>query len=355
MVIAGGGTGGHLYSGLAVYESLMKNDADRHRAFFIGARNGIERDIFPRLGVDHAFIGVGKLRGGTRIARLQAAFVLPLSVLSAVAYLLRFKPDVALGVGGYASGPAIVAALLLRIPTAIIEQNSTPGMTNRILGRWVKKVFLGLPGTEANFPPGKGIFVGNPVRNALFSVPPVDQVGRPFTILVFGGSQGARGINTLVVESLPGLTDHMKYLKFIHVTGPHDSTWVTDAYRRHRMTAEVYTYADDMKPLYARSHFVIARSGALTVSELAATGRPALLIPYPFATDDHQAKNAAYLTDSGAALMMREKEITGHKLSDIIINTSMNQKKLAEMGKRAKALARPDAAEKIVEWLLKEY
>jgi UDP-N-acetylglucosamine--N-acetylmuramyl-(pentapeptide) pyrophosphoryl-undecaprenol N-acetylglucosamine transferase len=258
-----------------------------------------------------------------------------------------------LGVGGYASGPAVLAALLLGVPTAIIEQNAVAGFTNRVLGRWVKKVFLGLPGAESTFRKGNAEFVGNPVRESLFKVPPVDGVPGLFTVLVFGGSQGARRINELVTDALDLLGSLKNEVTFLHVTGEHDHTWVSRAYREESMVAEVYEFTDKMDDLYARAHFIIARSGALTVSELAAAGRGALLIPYPYAVDDHQAANARYLVDAKAARMIRQDELTKEKMADILIEMINDPKTVMDMGKNAGRRATPDAARHIADWLIK--
>ena len=232
VAIAGGGTGGHLYSGLAVYERLVDKSYGANEVIFIGTKYGIEKDVLPRIGKKVFFLPVGKFRKSGFLAKAWSLLILPISVFASMWLLLRLRPDAALGVGGYASGPFILAASLFGLPTAIIEQNSIPGVTNRILGRWVKKAFLGIPGAESKFSPGVGVYVGNPIRENLFDVPPLTEVGDIFTILVFGGSQGARGINELVKEGLPMLSDFRDSIKFIHITGPLDCQLMKEAYEK---------------------------------------------------------------------------------------------------------------------------
>jgi UDP-N-acetylglucosamine--N-acetylmuramyl-(pentapeptide) pyrophosphoryl-undecaprenol N-acetylglucosamine transferase len=349
VVIAGGGTGGHLYSGTAVYDILAREGG--HEVSFIGTRDGIEARVLPGRGIAVRYIPVGKFRRSGPAAKVMSVGVLPLSGICALRALLHIKPDVVLGVGGYASGPVVAAAALLGIRRAVIEQNSVAGFTNRVLGRFVPRAFLGLPGAVSDFPRGVGVFVGNPVREALFAVPTADQTSLPFTILVFGGSQGAHRVNELVAEALPFLTGIKGALSFMHLTGANDRPAVERAYKETGISAEVYDFREDMENLYARAHWVIARSGAMTVSELAAARRASLLIPYPFAVDDHQAVNAAYLVEAGAADMTRQGDLTGRRLSSLIQEACGNRKRLSVMGGRAGDAARPDAARQIAEWI----
>jgi UDP-N-acetylglucosamine--N-acetylmuramyl-(pentapeptide) pyrophosphoryl-undecaprenol N-acetylglucosamine transferase len=349
VLIAGGGTGGHLYSGIAVHDILTREG--KHEVCFIGTRDGIEARVLPERGIDVKFVPVGKFRRSGPVAKAVSVAVLPLSGICALMELLKIRPDVVLGVGGYASGPAVAAAALLGIRRAVIEQNSVAGFTNRLLGRFVKRAFLGLPGAVSDFPRGVGVFVGNPVRNALFAVGPADERSSPFTILVFGGSQGAHRINELIADALPFLADIRGDLSFIHIAGRKDCSAVKQAYQETGISADVYEYREDMERLYSRAHWVIARSGAMTVSELAAARRPSLLIPYPFAVDDHQAKNAAYLVKAGAAVMIRQEELTGRRVATLIREARGNRKKLSVMGNKAGRAARPDAAREIADWI----
>ena len=352
VAIAGGGTGGHIYSGLAVCERLVDKSYGGNEVIFIGTKYGIEKDVLPRIGKRVFFLPVGKFRKSGLLAKAWSLLILPISVFASVWLPLKLRPDAALGVGGYASGPFILAASLLWLPTAIIVQNSIPGVTNRILGRWVKKAFLGIPGVESEFPDGVGEYVGNPIRRDLFEVPQLKEIRGIFTILIFGGSQGAGRINELIKDALPMLLNFRDKIKFIHITGSLHYRLMKEAYKKFNIKAEVFEFSDEMERHYARAHFVIARSGALTVSELCAVGRPSLLIPYPFAVDDHQAKNAEFLTKNGAAIMIRQEELTGDKISEIIISKMSNPEGLIEMGKMAKKLAKPDSAKKIAEWII---
>ncbi len=349
MVIAGGGTGGHLFSGLAVYERLM--EMGDNSVYFIGTREGIEAEVLPKMGIEVSFIPVSKFRKSGIKAKAVSLALIPISVHSALRHILRIRPDVTLGVGGFASGPTVLASILRGIPTAVIEQNSIAGFTNRLLGRWVKKAFLGLPGAEGAFPKGIGLFTGNPVRGSLFDIQPVDEKRDSFCVLVFGGSQGARRINELVTDCLKHLGAAGEKVEFIHLTGPHDYDWVVKKYDESGVKAKVYDFNDDMESLYRRADWVISRSGAMTVSELAAAGRPSLLIPYPFAVDDHQAKNAGYLVDAKAAVMFRQERLSGEKIAEMIIYAMSDRGELSRMGKRAREAARRDAAEVIVKGL----
>ncbi|MBN1883494.1 MAG: undecaprenyldiphospho-muramoylpentapeptide beta-N-acetylglucosaminyltransferase [Deltaproteobacteria bacterium] len=352
IVIAGGGTGGHLFCGIAVYECLKVRTDIYCDVRFIGSKTGLEASVLPDLEIPVSFIPVVKLRTSGIVGRMKSLAMLPISILSSIGHLRKLAPDVVLGVGGYASGPVVLAACLMRIPTALIEQNAVAGFTNRVLGRWAKKVFLGLPGAESAFRKEQAEFVGNPVRVSLTEIPPVDSVPAPFTVLVFGGSQGARRINELVTGALKMLGNLKSDIQFLHVTGEHDYPWVSRAYRTESVRAEVLKFTNDMYKLYARAHFVIGRSGALTVSELAAAGRGALLIPYPYAVDDHQAANARYLVDRDAAFMIRQHELTEKKLADVIVNMINEPKKFIHMGELAGSLATPDAARRIADWLV---
>jgi len=353
IVIAGGGTGGHLFCGIAVYECLKERAEGAPEVRFIGSKTGLEASVLPRLEIPVSFIPVVKLRSGGVIDRLKSLMMLPISILSSIGHLRQQRPDVVLGVGGYASGPVVLAAFLMRIPTALIEQNAVAGFTNRVLGRRAKKVFLGLPGAESAFRKGYVEFVGNPVRESITELPPVDTVPGLFTVLVFGGSQGARRINELVTDALGLLGSLKDDIKFLHITGEHDHDWVSRAYRKESVVAEVLEFTDDMRGLYDRAHFVIARSGALTVSELAAAGRGALLIPYPYAVDDHQAANARYLVGAKAAFMIRQNELTEKKIAELFIEMINNPTTFIQMGQRAKGLSTPDAARHIADWLVK--
>ena len=353
LVIAGGGTGGHLYSGLSVYEELMAGGDKGHRISFVGTKNGIEAKILPEINVDVSFIPAVKFRRSGFVSKVEAVLIIPFSIIKAMSHLLRIKPQAVLGVGGYASGAVVMTAIVMGLPTAIIEQNAKSGFTNRLLGRWVKSVFLGLPDSAGDFPPDKTRFVGNPVRSSLFDVRPIEDVPGPFTVLVFGGSQGARRINELIRDGLEKLSKYCDELKFIHITGSHDYQWVKDAFDENNITADIYSYFDDMTELYDRAHWVISRSGAMTISELAAAGRPSLLIPYPYAADDHQAKNASYLVDGGAAVMSRQEELDPGMLSEMIIDAMRDRGRIESMGRAARQLAMPGAAREIARWLLK--
>jgi UDP-N-acetylglucosamine--N-acetylmuramyl-(pentapeptide) pyrophosphoryl-undecaprenol N-acetylglucosamine transferase len=263
-----------------------------------------------------------------------------------MALIKRFRPDVVLGVGGYVSGPMVLAASLRGVPTAICEQNSYPGLTNRILGRFVKKVFATFGESMRFFPRGKVVITGNPVRSDILNAMNPKEGSDSMTILVFGGSQGAHKLNQSVPEALSklGRAD----IRVIHQTGDRDYESVKNAYAGHRIDARVLRFIDDMAGAYGEADFVIGRSGAGTVAEITALGKPSLLIPYPFAANNHQLENARVLERSGAAVIVEDREAGPENLYAAL--TKLLQKdKLTTMASNARSLGKPYAAAVIVD------
>ncbi len=293
------------------------------------------------------------LKGKSPVDRLAALARLPLALLQAAGHILRFKPMVVLGVGGYVTGPVLLAARLLGRPTCIHEQNSIPGMTNRILARVVQRVCVSIPGSEQRFPAKKTVLTGNPVRKELAGIAPEFGAGKEgTTLLVLGGSQGAHRVNRLVVEALAGQRQIPNNFRVIHQTGHLDEEWVREEYGKLGIQARVGAFFTDMAQLYRAADLVVSRAGATTLAELALLGKPVIMIPYPHAADNHQESNGQYLVDRGAARMFVEREMDGGRLGQEIMGLLGDSGAREKMARAIHALAKPDAAGAIVDQCL---
>lgn len=349
MVIAGGGTGGHLFPGIAVAEEFLRRDS-ANRVIFIGTKRGIEHRLLGPLGYTLREIDVEGLKGRGPKALVRGLYAIPNSMLQSRRIFREFRPDVVIGVGGYASGPAVMAARLMRIPTAVAEQNALAGNTNRILGKFVDRVFLTYQESRGPFAAGKVLVTGNPVRAAFVdaskqSSPADARRG----LLIFGGSQGAAAINKAVTEMLPRLKTFTPAVRVVHQTGEREVETVGRAYRDCGVAAEVTPFISDMVSAYAAADLIICRAGATSLAEITAAGKASVLIPFPFAADDHQTQNARAMADAGAAVMIRQSELTGEKLFGVVKELLENERRLREMEQKSKALGRPDAAAAIVD------
>jgi UDP-N-acetylglucosamine--N-acetylmuramyl-(pentapeptide) pyrophosphoryl-undecaprenol N-acetylglucosamine transferase len=351
VLIAGGGTGGHLFPGIALAEEVVtrhpKNDV-----VFVGTNRGLEARVVPQNGFVFEAIPSRGLKGVGLGKLLLGLLTLPLSAFAALKLVRRYRPDVVVGVGGYSSGPVVAAAWLLRIPTAVQEQNALAGLTNRLLSHVVDAVFVSFERAVAQFPARKVHVLGNPIRRGMlenFLRPEVKH--DKFTLLVFGGSLGARGLNARVLEALPFLSDLKDELSIVHQTGRHDLEQVKQGYAASGFTADVREFIDDMAHSYLGADLVICRAGATTLAELTVCKKPSILIPFPHATDDHQAVNAQALVDRGAARMFREAELTGALLASTIRELKNDPQALDDMGKAAGQLGRPEAAREIADVL----
>ena len=342
MVVAGGGTGGHLFPGLAVAEAVAGADPDR--VLFVGSAYGIEARVIPQTRFAFRPLAIHGLRGRGARGALQLAAQLPQAIVQAWRILGRFGADVVVGVGGYASFPVVVAAWLRRVPTVLLEQNAHPGLANRVLARLARRVCTTFAEAERYFPAGKVVLTGNPVR--LFAAP-VASARHGFTLLVFGGSQGAHRLNAAMAEAAAALRDALPGLRIIHQTGAADCAALRATYERLGVTAEVREFIDDMGAAYAAADVVVCRAGATTVAELTALGKPAILVPYPFAADDHQRANASVLEGHGAAMMILDRALTGAALAQTVSELARDPGRLARMGDAARRLARPDAAARV--------
>ncbi len=355
LLIAGGGTGGHLFPGIAMAEELTSRQPE-NSVVFVGTARGLEMSAIPKAGYSLELIDVSGLKGKGPLSLLRGLLRLPRALLQSLILLRRVRPDVVLGVGGYASGPVLLAAWLLRIPTAIQEQNAVPGVTNRLLGRFVGAVFTAFPDAAVYFPRAKVHDLGNPIRRALlenFLKPggsgPCDDPSA-FRLLVLGGSQGARRINETVPAATALLSAPLRArLCVTHQTGASDNGQAAQAYQLAGVRADVVAFIDDMSRAYQEANLLVCRAGASTLAELTVCHRAAILIPFPFAADDHQTRNASVLVAAGAAVLIPERELTPARLAGEIEALAAAPDRLRAMEHAAAHLGRPEAARDIVE------
>jgi len=360
LIIAGGGTGGHVLAGVAVADSWIKNFGSDGEVLFVGARGGIEEKLVPRAGYKLEVLDLGSLNRVSFSRRIKTLCQLPLSLMKSAAIILKTQPHAVLGVGGYASGPLVLMARVLGLfglcsaQTGILEQNSVPGLTNRILGKAVHQVFSAFPGMERHFNQRKLRITGNPVRAAVVdagkqaTATPVE----PFTVFIFGGSLGALGINTLVLECLPLLKDRLPRLRFIHQTGEKDYERVKKGYEAEGVNARVEKFIYDMPEVYQQASLLVCRAGSSTLSEIAAVGRASVLVPFPFASDNHQEVNARIFTDAGAAFLLIQSQSKGEDLAKIIRTLMDQPQKRAELEQQVRKFYKPDSAGQIQRALL---
>lgn len=346
VIIAAGGTGGHIYPGIAVAKELLSTDGNE--VLFVGARGGIETRIVPDNGFRIETISSAGLKSVGLAGKVKGLTLLPKSFVDSLRILRKFRPDVVVGAGGYVTGPVLLMASVLRIPTLVMDSNALPGFTNRQLAPFVTKAALSFEEALPHFGK-KGVVIGNPVRSEFFDVGPA-ALGEKLNILLFGGSQGARGINTAMVDALEQLEDVKDRLRITHQTGKLDLENVKKGYSEAGWSDAVVTeYIDDMVGKFREADMLITRAGATTCAELAAAGRPAIMVPLPTAADDHQRKNAEAMQDAGAARMILQKDLTGERLAEEIRDLLNDRQRLERMSRAAKKLAKKDAAKAAVE------
>jgi UDP-N-acetylglucosamine--N-acetylmuramyl-(pentapeptide) pyrophosphoryl-undecaprenol N-acetylglucosamine transferase len=343
-ILAGGGTGGHVIPALAIAQELKKQyDAD---VLFIGTAHGIEQRLVPAAGFQLQLVQVGALNKVSLKTRLKTLFDLPRAVLDSRRILSEFQPDVVIGVGGYASGPAMLAAIITGIPTLAFEPNVVPGFANRLVARWVSAAAVHFDETAKYFRNAE--VTGVPVREAFFTIAGQRTgIGKP-TLLVFGGSQGAHAINQAMIQSLPALLKQVPDIHIIHQTGQRDYNDAQAAYASRGGSAEIYSFIDDMPAFFARADLVLCRSGASTVAEITAAGKPAVFVPFPRAADDHQRVNAQALERAGAAVVLEETKLDQVWLVDTLSALLTDRSRLARMSAAARQLSHPNAATDIV-------
>jgi UDP-N-acetylglucosamine--N-acetylmuramyl-(pentapeptide) pyrophosphoryl-undecaprenol N-acetylglucosamine transferase len=344
VLIAAGGTGGHIYPGIAVAQEIMRRDATS-KVLFVGTARGLETRLVKQAGFELSLIDSAGLKNvGTR-ARMRGLAVLPGSFRAAQKVIRGFQPDVVVGAGGYVSGPVVLTAALSRRPTMVMESNALPGWTNRVLARFVDRAAVSFEQALPFFR-GKAKVTGNPVRREFFDIPAKRRDPNEFSVLVFGGSQGAHAINEAMVAALPGLNQFRAVLRITHQTGEADLEKVRAGYAAAGWEAgvDVRPYLDDMMAHFATADLVICRAGATTTAELIAAGKASLMVPFPFAADDHQTKNAEALQTAGAAKMIVQRELGEGRLAREIIEMVQSPEKVTAMEEASRKLARGDAA-----------
>ena len=349
MLVAGGGTGGHVFPGIALAEEVVTRHPGND-AVFVGTERGLEATIVPKEGFPIELIDVKGLKGKTLLESLRSLVLLPLAFVQSARILRRWRPDVVVGVGGYASGPVAVVAWLMRIPTVVQEQNAIPGFTNRVLGRIAKAIFTAFPEAAHHFPRRKVYQLGNPIRRKLMEnyMRPEAKHATP-RLLVFGGSQGAHALNMRVIEALPHLADLREHLRITHQTGAKDREQVEKGYAACGFTPDVRDFITDMSGAYAGADLVVCRAGAMALAELTVCKKPSILVPFPRAADNHQFHNAMSLVGAGAAVMIEEKDLTGEVLAREIRSILAAPERRERMARAAGRLGSPQAAKEIAD------
>ncbi|MGH9457575.1 MAG: undecaprenyldiphospho-muramoylpentapeptide beta-N-acetylglucosaminyltransferase [Thermoanaerobaculia bacterium] len=349
LMIAGGGTGGHIYPAIAIAREWLARGAGRE-VVFVGTETGLEKRIVPGAGFRLEFVRVAGLKGKSLAMTLRNALRLPLGCLDAWRVVSRDRPSAVLGVGGYASGPVVLVAALRRIPTIVHEANAFPGLTNRILGRFVRRVAVAFPKALERFG-GRGVVTGNPIRAEFFEAGERRREGGgKVRLLLFGGSQGSRILNDTMAAALPLLEPLQGRIEIVHQTGPAQHESVQAAYAGSPFAgARVVPYLDAMAEEMAAADLVVSRAGAMTVGELAAAGRPAILVPFAAAADDHQEYNARALEAGGGAVVITERELSPEGLAAAVRELAADPARLAAMGAAQRRMAHPEATREIVD------
>jgi UDP-N-acetylglucosamine--N-acetylmuramyl-(pentapeptide) pyrophosphoryl-undecaprenol N-acetylglucosamine transferase len=354
VVIAGGGTGGHLYPGIAVARELMARDRGA-LVSFAGTANGIESRVLPREGLTLDVIHSGGLKGKSIADGVRGLWLLPQSLADAWRVVSLRRPQLVIGVGGYSSGPVVLVAALRGVATMVLEQNAVPGLTNRLLAPFVRAAAVTYESTRSFFG-SKAVVSGNPVRPEFFQLagPSSTEAGADggsavVRVLVFGGSQGAHAVNVAMVEAAAELAAGRPHLRITHQTGERDVEMVRAGYRAAGIQADVEPFFYDMGRQFGHADLIVCRAGATTLAEVAAAGKAAILIPLPTATDDHQRKNAEALAAAGAAELLLQRDATGPALAKRILSLAGDQAARTRMASAARSLARPDAARVIVD------
>ncbi len=340
VLFAAGGTGGHIYPAIAVAKEILQRDS-ASTLKFVGTERGLETTLVPNNGFELLTIDSVGLKNMGLVGKLKGLLLLPKSFFQARKLLKEFKPDVVVGAGGYVTGPVLLMASLLKIPTLVMDSNALPGFTNRQLARFVDKAALTFE-ESLKFFPGKGVVTGNPVRKEFFDVQP-KQREEKLNLLIFGGSQGARAINFAMVDALKYLP--IDQLNIVHQTGEHAFDKIESGYKDANVSADVRKYITDMVAEFAKADLVVCRAGATTCAELSAAGKVGIMIPLPTAADDHQRKNAEALANANAAKMILQADLTGESLAKEIMDLINSPEEITEMENSARKLAKKDAAE----------
>ncbi len=346
VIIAGGGTGGHLFPGIAVAREIQRRRPGSS-ILFVGAEQGIEAKLVPKEGFQLRTLPLGGIKGVGAVRQVGNLMGMAAGILKARTILRDFKPDAVIGVGGYASFPMLAAATMARYPRLIMEQNSIPGLANRVLGKWVDFAAVTDARTKSYFG-DRAVVTGNPVRPE-FKLIAAKAHTPPYTVLIFGGSQGAQSINRAVIGALDSLSDWKNQLRFVHQTGERQLDEVKRAYAAKGFDADVRTFFNNFHEQYATSDLIVSRSGATTVAEIKASGRAAILIPFPFAADDHQMKNARAMEEEKAAVVISNSDLNGQRLAEAVLEFVRHPQRLNVIEANARRIAILDAEERIVD------
>lgn len=345
-LLTGGGTGGHVFPALAVAAVLRERG---HDILFIGTRTGMEARLVPQAGYAIEYIQIGALNRVGLLQQIKTAFQLPIGTGIATGILGDWHPDAVFSMGGYVAGPVVIAAVLLRIPLVVMEPNALPGFTNRKLARFVYRALVAFEETSKWFPPGRTEVTGLPTRQQFFDIQ--RKTGGVFTLLITGGSRGARTLNRASRESWPLFRERQTPIRIVHQSGTSEFESLQTEFRNTGLAGEVVPFINDMPKTFSEADLVLARSGAGSVGEIAAAGMASILVPFPFAADDHQRRNAEALSNAGAARMVPDAELTGERLFQEVEALRANPEQLAAMRERVRTFARPGAAERAADVL----
>jgi len=354
IAFAGGGTGGHLFPGIAIaQEFLTRNSANN--IIFVSTGNSLERSVLAKAGFELKEITATAIKGRGLWNQIASISKIPRGTLQSLRILKKFAPNITIGLGSYSAGPVVIGAWFMKIPIVLHEQNILPGITNKILARFANRIYVSFKNTAGGLDPAKVHWTGNPIRREIIEYHSDEEStsggksrSDSFTILIIGGSQGAHSINIAIIDALEHLAQKDR-LYFIHQTGQADEQSVREAYQRYQISNTSRAFFDNMAELYRDANLIICRAGATTVAEITAVGKAALFIPYPFAADNHQALNAGNLSNDGAAEMIFEKDLNGKVLSQMIDYYVAHPAALEKMANKAKQFGNPDAAKNIVD------
>jgi UDP-N-acetylglucosamine--N-acetylmuramyl-(pentapeptide) pyrophosphoryl-undecaprenol N-acetylglucosamine transferase len=345
-LLTGGGTGGHVFPALAVAAVLRERG---HDILFIGTRTGMEARLVPQAGYPMQYIQIGALNRVGLLQQIKTAFQLPIGAGVATGILGDWRPDAVFSLGGYVAGPVVIAAVLRRIPLVVMEPNALPGFTNRKLASFVYRALVAFEETRRWFPPGRTEVTGLPTRQQFFDIPP--KSSGVFTLLITGGSRGARTLNRASRESWPLFRERQTPIRIVHQSGTSEYESLQTEFRNTGLAGEVVPFINDMPKAFSEADLVLARSGAGSVGEIAAARMASILVPFPFAADDHQRRNAEALSNAGAARMVPDGELTGERLFQEVEALRANPEHLAAMRERVRTFARPGAAERAADVL----
>jgi len=340
--MAGGGTGGHVIPAVAVARELKNRG---HQPIFVGTRTGFEAKLVPSAGFPLEFIEIGGLKRVGAVQTLRTLTQLPGSIARSFGLITRHRPSAIFSMGGYAAGPVTLAAWFNYVPIVIMEPNAVPGLANRIMGRFAARALVSFPETQRFFPAGRSEITGLPVRCEFFNLGPKPESDH-LTILVTGGSRGSRTLNNATRESWPHMRDAPFHVRLIHQTGTDAHEAIAKDFAGAGIDGEVVPFISDMPSAFSQADLIVCRSGAGAVAELAASGKPSILVPFPFAADDHQLRNAEAFAKAGAARLVLDRELTGPRLYEEVSRLAANPAELEQMGAKARTFAHPNAAQR---------